>query len=115
VKDIEHSKDEILRLARLSDVTIKEKGDKIKSAAGDVVNGIEIFIPLGGLVDTEKEKIRLQKEIEQLTGYTKGLSSKLSNANFVKNAPQAIVEAERARLSEAENKLKKLKEQLDNL
>ncbi|MBU1935085.1 hypothetical protein KKF04_03440 [Patescibacteria group bacterium] len=96
-------------------MVIDKKGVKLSGAATDVVNGIEIFIPLEGLVDTEKEKVRLGKEIGNLEGYIKGLDAKLSNDKFAKNAPKEVVDGEKAKLSEAENKLEKLKEQLGNL
>ena len=103
---------DITRLARISELTVEEKGQKISNSASDMVNGIEIFIPLDGLVDTVKEKERLAKEISNLESYLKGLKAKLGNENFVKNAPSAIVEAEKKRMEESEEKLKKMKEQL---
>ena len=66
-------------------------------------------------IDTEKEKERLTKEITNLEGYIKGLDGKLSNDNFVKNAPKDVVDGEKAKLEEAKNKLEKMKEQLENL
>jgi len=109
---LKRNEEEILRLARVSELTLEEKGEKLKNAATDMVNGIEIFIPLEGLVDTGKEKERLQKEIGNLEGYLKGLKAKLDNKNFVKNAPKQIVEQEKKKLEESEEKLKKLKGQL---
>lgn len=109
------NQNDIIRLARISDLTIKEKGEKIVNSASDLVHGIEIFIPLDGLVDTSKEKERLAKEIENLGGYLKGLKAKLSNKKFVDNAPSEIVEAEKKRMEESEEKLKKMKEQLAQL
>ena len=111
-KDIQNNESDIIRLARVSDLTIKESGEKLINSAADVVDGIEIFIPLDGLVDTEKEKERLQKEINNLEGYVKGLSAKLSNDKFVKNAPADIVDIEKKKLDEAEGKIGKMKEQL---
>lgn len=112
LEDLHRSAQDMIRLARIENWTLIEKGEKIKNAAADVINGIEIFISLEGLVDTEKEKIRLQKEIINLTQYIAGLSAKLSNTNFVQNAPEALVEGEKNKLSESEEKLGKLKEQL---
>ncbi len=107
--DLHRSAPDIIRLARLGDFTLEEKGDKIEGAAADVVSGIEIFIPLSGLVDLEKEKERMAKEIANLESYVAGLRRKLDNAQFATNAPAAIVAQEKARLAEAEEKLTKLK------
>ena len=76
---------------------------------------MQIFIPLEGLVDTGKEKVRLQKEIEQLEKYIATLSGKLSNKNFVKNAPEAVVKGEKQKLTEAEARRSQMEEQLGNL
>jgi len=109
------NKDDIIRLARVSELTLTESGDKLGGAATDVVGGIEIFVPLEGLVDTEKEKERLAKEIDNLESYIKGLDAKLSNNKFAANAPKEIVDGEKAKLEEAKSKMDKMKEQLDNL
>jgi len=115
LKDLEANREDIMRLARLSELTLKESGAKLTGAATDMVNGIEIYLPLGGLVDSEKEKERLQKEIGNLTQYLDSMKQKLSNTNFVQNAPPALVEGEKKKLEEAEEKLKKMEEQLKNL
>jgi len=113
--DLARNKTDIERLARVSELTLVEKGGKMPNAAADVVNGIEIFIPLSGLVDTEKEKTRLKAEIEKSEQFIGSLKAKLDNKEFVANAPAAIVEKETARMAEVEDKVKKLKEQLKAL
>ena len=112
---IEHHKEDIMRLARIDQLTLENEGEKITGAASDVINGIEIFIPLDGLVDTEKEKARLEKEIKNIGGYIKGIEAKLSNKKFVSNAPDSVVDGEKKKLDEGKDKLNKMKEQLGNL
>jgi valyl-tRNA synthetase len=107
--------DDIIRLARLSDLKLEENGEKPDKAVTDIVGGIEIYLRLEGLVDTEKEKIRLKKEVEQLEKYIATLSAKLMNKNFVQSAPLTIVEAEKSRLKESEEKKAKLEEQMKGL
>lgn len=114
-KGLETNREDIMRLARISELTWLEKGKKLAGAATDTVKDIQIFIPLSGLVDTEKEKLRLQKEIDQLEKYIAGLSAKLMNKNFVQNAPEAVVEGERKRLEEAGTRMRQMKEQIRNL
>jgi len=108
LKILKKNEAEILRLGRISELTLKVEGGKIQKAAADIVENIEIFIPLEGMVDTAKEKVRLGKEIQTIEGQTKGLKAKLENPAFVQNAPKEIVEKERARLTENEAKLGKL-------
>ena len=114
-KDLEKNKEDIMRLARVSELSWEASGDKLAGAAADSVKGVQIFIPLGGLVDTEKEKVRLEKEIEQLGKYIAGLSAKLANTNFVQNAPEAVVSGEKSKLAEAEARVKQMKEQVEHL
>ncbi len=112
LETLKENKSEILRLARVSELTLEEKGEKLSNASTEVVNGIEIFIPLEGLVDTKKEKERLTKEISNLENYLKSLKAKLSNTKFTDNAPAEIVKGEKKKMKEAEEKLEKMKEQL---
>lgn len=102
-------------LARLEKVDVQEKGKKPDGAAGFVESGVEVYINLAGTVDVVKEKSRLQSEIASIEPYLAGLEKKLANQEFVKNAPAAVVEKEKQKLSEAQEKLKKLKEQYENL
>ncbi len=99
---------------------IKENEEIIKSLARlekleFVESGAEIALDLAGAVDVEKEKPRLEKEIAEIKKYVVGLENKLSNKEFVDNAPKQVVEKEQEKLSEAKSKLEKLTEQLENL
>ncbi|PIZ74516.1 valine--tRNA ligase [Candidatus Peregrinibacteria bacterium CG_4_10_14_0_2_um_filter_43_11] len=108
-------KEDVIRLARLSELTLEEKGEKIANAATDVIGTIELFLPLEGLVDMEQEKKRLTKEVANLKQYISGLQKKLDNASFVQNAPPAVIEGEQAKLQEARAKMEKIKEQIDGI
>ena len=99
---------------------LKENEEIIKSLARlekleFIKFGAEVSLDLAGAVDVSKEKLRLEKEMSELKKYVSGLENKLSNKEFVKNAPPAVVEKEKAKLSEAQGKLEKLSEQLKNL
>ena len=101
------------KLLRENDAIIKslarlEKLEFVKS-------GAEVALDLVGAVDNEKEKPRLEKEIQELKKYAGGLENKLANKEFVQNAPKEVVAKEVEKLNEAKNKLTKLQEQLDNL
>lgn len=115
LEKISKNQGDITRLARISELTLQESGKKLEGAATDVVSGVEIYIPLEGLVDLEKEKGRLEKEVTNLSKYIASLKAKLSNQKFVQNAPEAVVEGEREKLKEAEGKIKKMQDQLEGL
>lgn len=102
-------------LARLETLVIAPKIEKPKTAIGAVLGEVEVFVDLAGLVDVEKEKERLQKELDEVVPYISGLEKKLSNQEFVNNAPAVVVEKERAKLSEAKEKMEKIKNQLSSL
>ena len=103
------------RLLPVESITIESDAVKPKASASSVVGGTEIYIPLKGLIDLDKERERLEKEIQNIRGYLSGLKGKLSNKKFVENAPAAVVENEREKLAAAESNLKKLNIQLEEL
>jgi len=102
-------------LARLESLIIEEKTEKPANAIGFVESGVEVFISLEGVLDVAKEKERLTKEIAQLKGYVAGLEKKLSNKEFVNNAPAEVVEKEKAKLEEGKSKLEKLEGQFKQI
>ncbi|MCX6781953.1 MAG: valine--tRNA ligase [Candidatus Magasanikbacteria bacterium] len=107
---------EILQgLARIEKIQIDKSMKKPGNSVGFLESGVEVFIDLSGLVDFAKEKIRLQKEIGEVEPYIAVLKKKLSNKEFVKNAPKEIVANENAKLAEAEEMLAKLNDQLKSI
>lgn len=99
----------ISTLARLEKLTIIAKGEKLNDAASAMVGGIEIHLPLSGMVDMAKEKARLEKDLINLEGFVKNLEAKLSNPGYTDNAPKEVVEKTRAMLAEKQEELKKIK------
>ncbi len=85
---------------------------KPPKAAAAVAAGVEIFLPLEGLIDLDEERKRLAKEIEKLDIELKKVQGKLSNPNFVERAPEAVVAKDRARAEEIGRDLAKLQEGL---
>jgi len=79
-------------------------------AAAAVVQGAQLFVPLEGLIDKEKERARLEKELQRLQGLVSGIEKKLANKNFVEKAPQQVVENEREKLESIRENLAKVKE-----
>ncbi|MEI7941577.1 MAG: valine--tRNA ligase [Candidatus Riflemargulisbacteria bacterium] len=71
-----------------------------------------IYLPLAGLIDTAKEKEKLQKEAEKLLVIIKGLENKLNNKGFTENAPADVVEKQKITLEENISKLKLLENKL---
>ena len=74
-----------------------------------------IFIPLQELVDVEKEKERLRKEIEKSEKLLASQNAKLANANFVSRAPESVVNLEREKKEKLEALLVNLNKSLTEL
>ena len=70
---------------------------KPKQSAVSVMEDIEIFLPLGGLIDIEKEKKRLTGKLGELKGLLKGVEARLKNRRFMAKAPAEVVEKTRER------------------
>ena len=88
---------------------------KPKASASALVKGTEIFVPLEGLIDLDKERERIQTEIKKTEGFLKSVEGKLSNEKFVENAPDEVVERERQKKADALSDIEKLKQSLENL
>ena len=78
----------------------------------DVTHDAKVYMPLVELVDIEKEKARLQKDLGKKQGELKGLEGKLSNPGFLAKAPEAVVAGEKDRAEKLRALIAKLEEQL---
>ena len=106
----------IQKLAGVSDIQIIEDksvlGDKVVS---QVIDGFELFVPLGELVDLSKEITRLEGELNNVENEIKRASGKLANNGFLEKAPKALVESERAKLNKYIDMREKLIAQIKGL
>ena len=91
--------DEFRHLARLSCVG-GEQGPVPRATASAVVSQAEVLVPLEGLVDFGAEIRRLDKELDKLSKELEIVRKKLANEKFLANAPQDVVEKERAKLEQ---------------
>lgn len=96
-------------LAKVEKIKRIDAGFSKEEAATVVVKGIEFFVPLSDLIDKEKERARLEKELSLLQNLEMVLKNKLENKNFVDRAPQAVVEGERKKLSDIQENLLKIR------
>ncbi len=101
---------QIKKLARLGTLTLVEKYRQIKSSITAVRKDIHITIPLEGVVDVEKEKKKIEERIQKTESEIKAKKKTLSHKEFLKKAPEEIIEKERARLKELGDILKRIKD-----
>ncbi|HET7064513.1 MAG TPA: valine--tRNA ligase [Rudaea sp.] len=102
-------------LARTESQRWLEAAEAEPASATAIVGEMKILIPLAGLIDVGAEKSRLVKEIKRIEGEIAKCKGKLSNANFVQNAPAEVVTQENQRLKDFDAALVALNEQLKRL
>ena len=107
----EHGASFLQKLASASEVSIGDTFE-VENAVTIVSDGAKILIPMGELVDRDKEIARLNNEKAKVEKDLAQLNGKLSNQNFVSKAPAAVVEAERAKVANAEEKLRIINDSL---
>jgi len=105
----------IQRLARVGTFTAAAEMARPGLCATEVRGNDEIYVPLEGLIDVGEEKARKQKELDKARGFAASIEKKLGNENFVSRAKPEIVERERERLVEAQEKIAKLEQALADL
>jgi valyl-tRNA synthetase len=98
----------IFSLAKIQSLESGEKIERPDQSATAVVKGMELFLPLGGLIDLDKEKGRLEKRIKDIEALLIGIEKKLSNENFTKRAPENVVEHEKNKLNDLKDELTKV-------
>jgi valyl-tRNA synthetase len=107
--------DALGQLARIR--AVQWVGDDAQTAqcAVALVGELKILIPLKGLVDVEEELARLNKQLEREQRDLRKSEGKLGNKHFIDNAPEAVVEQERQRLSSHRANVQNFEEQLSRL
>ena len=98
----------IKRLARLKEVEYLDHQVVVKNEASSVVEDTDIFLPLKGVLDFAKERERIEREIEKVNKEMEGIMVKLRNEAFLSRAPKDLVEKNRERKSELEDKANRL-------
>jgi len=79
------------------------------------VRDIDIFVPLGKVIDIDKEKERLTRNLNQIKKELERSERKLSSSQFLQKAPLEVVEKEKEKREELSGKIKKLEKILEEL
>lgn len=115
---LEANRNAITSLGRIDQLDIGDIGNLNKCAVAQVAVGdsqVKVVIPLEGLVDFDEEIKRITKSIEKLSKDISGLSGRLNNENFVKNAAEDVVEADRLLLAQSKAQLESFQAALERL
>ncbi|MEY8759828.1 valine--tRNA ligase [Chryseobacterium tongliaoense] len=103
----------IKKLANVSDIHFGEKTDKPSFTF--LVGATEVSIPLSENLDLGEEKEKTEEELKYLKGFLISVEKKLSNEKFVANAKPEVVEVERKKQKDAQDKIAILEDKLKSL
>ena len=112
---LETQLDLIKQLARVGELSMGTSLEKPGQSATAVVGGMELYIPLGGLVDLDEEKARMEKRIKEINRLISGINGKLSNENFMNRAPEQVVAKEKSNLEKLTEEFEKVTANLEML
>ena len=99
----------IALLGKIQNLTFQTTLKRPHESAGGVEGKVKFFIPLSGIIDIPKEKERLSKQLSDTSRQIESLANRLQNKEFLKKAPTDVVEKERLRKSDLEQKINELK------
>jgi valyl-tRNA synthetase len=103
-------------LAGVGEVVAAGAGPSGEAGASAVLrNGAELFLPLADVIDLERERGRLRKELERIDGQLRGVAAKLASEQFVARAPVEVVERERAKEASFRDQRDRLQQKLEAL
>ncbi|MBR6498128.1 MAG: valine--tRNA ligase, partial [Clostridia bacterium] len=106
----------LYRLASASDVKYLTKDEANPEASvSAMAGGSTLFIPMGELVDVEKELARLGKELEATKAEIGRGEGKLSNPGFISKAPAQLVEAEKQKIEKNKALMQTIMERIEEL
>ncbi len=105
----------ISELARLQSLNVIKDGKEPKLSAAAVVDDMEIFVLLEGVIDIHEEKNRLNRELKKINGDITFLNKRLSNEDFISRAPKEVIEKDKEKYETLAATAKKIQENLNRL
>ncbi|MEN8366254.1 valine--tRNA ligase [Acinetobacter bereziniae] len=102
-------------LAKVESITFLTYAEQPPLSSSSVVGRISVFVPMKGLIDPKAELVRLQKDLDKVQKQHDQIASKLANEGFVAKAPAAVVEGEKAKLTEFADQLVKIKANMEQI
>lgn len=117
-KALQTHKAVIKKLALIEDLNFEEPESLKNSAVAPIKisgRGVDVIVPLDGLVDIAEEIKRINKVMSKIEGDLNQVSGKLLNERYLQNAPEDLVEADKKQVLVFEGKLHFLKEHLSRL
>jgi len=100
---------------RLGGIDELKEGKKVANSAFFHIKGMDVYVPLEGIIDIERERGRLKKEIVELEKFLKRTEKRLSEKDFLEKAPPEVIEKTRENKERLGNKYSKLVENLKRI
>ena len=105
----------ISNLCNLSEISWKTDASDDLPSSVFALEDLKVMIPLEGLIDPKEEKLRLDKKLDKLIKEKEMLGAKLSNDNFIKNAPEDLVSSQQERFNVLTKELENLQSQMKEI
>ncbi|MBF7684369.1 valine--tRNA ligase [Acinetobacter sp. B10A] len=120
ISDIEHTRIQRIEplfkaLAKVESIEYLTQDQEPPLSSSSVVGHASVFVPMKGLIDPKAELARLQKDLDKIQKQHDQIANKLSNEGFVKKAPPAVVDGEKAKLIEFVEQLKKVQHNMQQI
>lgn len=110
---VEANKTQILLLTRVAEIELSDS--KPQKSLSTILDGVQLYLPVGDLLDVDKEIQRLESDLAKLEKDIAKSEGKLKNKNFIDRAPADVVEKEKNELADNNAKKERMLENLKSL
>ena len=100
----------LIKMGNLSDLVVTDQ--EVEGAISFRVNTTAFYVPLGDIVNLEDEVVKIEDELKYTIGFLESVMKKTGNERFMNSAPIQVVNLERKKQTDAEEKIKMLEERL---
>lgn len=105
---LELFREQINHLARVEELEIAENAPRPEGSASAGLTGMEIYVPLKGIIDLDTERRRLRKDLDRISSECAIIEKRLDDERFLKRAPRDVVARERSRFEELSDRRSRL-------
>jgi valyl-tRNA synthetase len=112
---IERHRSSIVSLANISEMTIDQEMVRPHLSATAILDDMEIYVPLEGLIDVDVERTRLTRELKKIQEDVERLEAKLTQRDFLEKAPEEIIDKEQAKHHGLRERAVKLAQALESI
>ncbi len=112
---LESFRGQLVRMARIGELVVGEALPRPEGSAATGLASLEIYLPLKGVIDIEAERERIGKGLEKLKGDREKIEARLNDKRFVSKVPPDVVEREKERFREMDERMRRMQKILEDL